>query len=407
MKSSAKKESYSSRTPMEQDKKGQHKKDTSGVGKSNIRRELLSQHGLKQLQTGHNKNTKQDVQSTSQQKRSESEKSLTKRKTSLGKKRPKANPFYQQSLHTWQLWLTAESTLKIFFIVGIVLIPIGMICIYFSEMVQEIVIDYTNCQSSANTKCIDDIKSGNATCNCKMNFSLKEDIGGKIFMYYSLHHFFQNHRKYVKSRDDKQLVGKLSKVPSSDCEPFKFSNSNKPILPCGAIANSLFNDTIKLFNETQEINLEKKGRVWDWDKKTKFKNPDNNSLKGLEFDKPIFWQKSIWELDPDDPQNNGLENEDLIVWMRTSALPNFRKLYRIIKGLKKGDYELQIEYNFAVHHKDFRKRVIFSTMSLLGGKNPFLGIYFVLTGLACVLFGAFCLYIHVNYGKRPYKGSLL
>ncbi|XP_014262665.1 cell cycle control protein 50A-like isoform X2 [Cimex lectularius] len=325
MKSSAKKESYSSRTPMEQDKKGQHKKDTSGVGKSNIRRELLSQHGLKQLQTGHNKNTKQDVQSTSQQKRSESEKSLTKRKTSLGKKRPKANPFYQQSLHTWQLWLTAESTLKIFFIVGIVLIPIGMICIYFSEMVQEIVIDYTNCQSSANTKCIDDIKS----------------------------------------------------------------------------------DTIKLFNETQEINLEKKGRVWDWDKKTKFKNPDNNSLKGLEFDKPIFWQKSIWELDPDDPQNNGLENEDLIVWMRTSALPNFRKLYRIIKGLKKGDYELQIEYNFAVHHKDFRKRVIFSTMSLLGGKNPFLGIYFVLTGLACVLFGAFCLYIHVNYGKRPYKGSLL
>ncbi len=28
--------------------------------------------------------------------------------------------------------------------------------------------------------------------------------------------------------------------------------------------------------------------------------------------------------DPDIPENNGLQNKDLIVWMRTAALPNRR-----------------------------------------------------------------------------------
>ena len=74
--------------------------------------------------------------------------------------------------------------------------------------------------------------------------------------------------------------------------------------------------------------------------------------------KPKDWKKNLWELDPDDENNNGLQNEDLIVWMRTAAFPNFRKLYRRInhnstndaanifsEGLKKGDYTLTIDYS--------------------------------------------------------------
>ena len=38
----------------------------------------------------------------------------------------------------------------------------------------------------------------------------------------------------------------------------------------------------------------------------------------------------MWELDNYDEKNNGLQNEDLIVWMRTEAFPSFRKLYRKI-----------------------------------------------------------------------------
>ena len=64
------------------------------------------------------------------------------------------------------------------------------------------------------------------------------------------------------------------------------------------------------------------------------------------------WKKSPWELDPENPSNNGLQNEDFIVWMRTAALPNFRKLYRIISdkgsgfrdGMPKGNYTLEIKY---------------------------------------------------------------
>jgi len=71
-----------------------------------------------------------------------------------------------------------------------------------------------------------------------------------------------------------------------------------------------------------------------------------------DFEKPIDWQVNIWELDKENDSNNGFENEDLIVWMRTAALPDFRKLYRRIEhknefknGLPKGNYKLVIKYS--------------------------------------------------------------
>lgn len=64
-------------------------------------------------------------------------------------------------------------------------------------------------------------------------------VQGTIYMYYGLKNFYQNHRRYVKSRDDFQLLGQLSESPSTDCDPFRTING-KPVAPCGAIANSLF-----------------------------------------------------------------------------------------------------------------------------------------------------------------------
>lgn len=67
----------------------------------------------------------------------------------------------------------------------------------------------------------------------------------------------------------------------------------------------------------------------------------------------------LWELDTENPENNGLQNEDLIVWMRTAAFPNFRKLYRIIdhsvtpfnEGLPAGNYKLNIQYSKHIFSK--------------------------------------------------------
>lgn len=68
---------------------------------------------------------------------------------------------------------------------------------------------------------------------------------------------------------------------------------------------------------------------------------------------PISWHRPAYELDPSDADDNGFINEDFIVWMRTAALPNFRKLYRIIHKnrdrqaptLPRGNYTLEVTYS--------------------------------------------------------------
>lgn len=119
------------------------------------------------------------------------------------------------------------------------------------------------------------------------------------------------------------------------------------------------------------------GIAWPSDKQMKFRNPpnsNNNLSEGNKqwetlwfiqfilnvvfivykgYVKPQNWRKNIWELDLTNPENNGLQNEDLIVWMRTAALPTFRKLYRRLNltaegyssGLKAGNYILNVTYS--------------------------------------------------------------
>lgn len=100
-------------------------------------------------------------------------------------------------------------------------------------------------------------------------------------MYYGLTNFYQNHRRYVKSRDDSQLLGEFSTEVSSDCAPFNLNPANvggKPIVPCGAIANSLFNDTLTVYSHSLGISIpvENTGIAWPSDKEIKFRNPSGD-----------------------------------------------------------------------------------------------------------------------------------
>lgn len=71
-----------------------------------------------------------------------------------------------------------------------------------------------------------------------------------VYIYYGLTNYYQNHRRYVRSRDDNQLHGE-GPAPGKlidDCDPYRTTTINKTeygYAPCGAIANSLFNG--KLF----------------------------------------------------------------------------------------------------------------------------------------------------------------
>ncbi|ALC49660.1 CG9947 [Drosophila busckii] len=327
-------------------------------------------------------------------------------------KRPSDSAFKQQRLPAWQPVLTARTVLPTFFVIGVLFIPIGVILLHFSNASNELIIDYTRCMEDGGTQACADLlpnkTNENYRCKCKINFTLTEDFIGDVYMYYGLTNYYQNHRRYVKSRDDEQLLGRLSQTPSSDCTPFAFAADGKPIAPCGAIANSLFNDTLTLSQGSSNITLLNTGIAWPSDKRVKFRNPEGNLEAALVgFEKPIFWQKPLYKLDETNESNNGFQNEDLIVWMRTAALPSFRKLYRRLdqsnntysKGLKAGEYTLHVEYNYPVVSFDGTKRMILSTTSVLGGKNPFLGIAYIVVGAICVTLGLALLFIHMRCSR--------
>ena len=46
------------------------------------------------------------------------------------------------------------------------------------------------------------------------------------------------------------------------------------------------------------------------------------------------------------------------------------------------------------------KRVILSTTSWIGGKNPFLGIAYITVGILCLVLGACFLIVHLKFSKR-------
>ena len=217
--------------------------------------------------------------------------------------------FKQQRLPAWQPILTAGTVLPTFFVIGIAFIPIGIGMLWFSETVVEKEIDYTDCEAASFTaangtmipdpgvKCHELVKTpSNETCTCKkdgmLTFDL-EDMEGSVYIYYGLTNFYQNHRRYVKSRSDGQLRGDVNKeVAGTDCDPFDVveievdgKKEEFKYIPCGAIANSMFSDDITLSymgsnNQETKVNLIRTGIAWESDKRYKFKNPEGDLETG-------------------------------------------------------------------------------------------------------------------------------
>lgn len=96
--------------------------------------------------------------------------------------------------------------------------------------------------------------------------------------------YIRNYR-YVKSRSDSQLRNVRDENQIGACKP-EDDVGGQPIVPCGLIAWSLFNDTYDLSRNRQALVVNKTGIAWKSDRDNKFgknvfpKNFQNGSLTG-------------------------------------------------------------------------------------------------------------------------------
>lgn len=103
----------------------------------------------------------------------------------------------------------------------------------------------------------------------------------------------------------------------------------------------------------------------------------------------------------------GIRTENFVIWMRTAALPHFRKLYgRIVPkgdftGFKAGDrIGIRIIPNFLVESFQGSKALVLSTANSLDSRNDVLGIAYLVVGLLCLLLAfIFSLKLKINPRK--------
>ncbi|XP_072300886.1 transmembrane protein 30C [Eucyclogobius newberryi] len=333
-------------------------------------------------------------------------------------RRPDNSAFKQQRLPAWSPMLTANTVLPFFYITAVVCMLLGVWLLLTVQSTQEKKMDYTD---GTCNKCYEkrkNVSSAAEPCYCTVDFSLEKAFTGNVFFYYGLKNFHQNLRRYMDSRDDGQMVGRKYnlKNPSSYCTPFDKDANGFPIAPCGAVANSMFNDSFSLFyhdssGKTHPVHLLRQYITWYTDKNVKYRNPKMGNLTLPEvFNgtvKPLYWQKNVYNLDPSDPTNNGFINDDLIVWMREAAFPNFKKLYGILnrdispfdKGLPAGNYSIHITYNFPVQYFRGRKEVVLTTLTWFGGQNHFLPIAYLVTSSLILLLAIVQTVVWWKFGK--------
>ncbi|KAM9347299.1 transmembrane protein 30C [Symphorus nematophorus] len=334
-------------------------------------------------------------------------------------RRPDNSAFKQQRLPAWSPMLTANTVLPFFYFMALICMLLGVWLLLTVQSTQEIKLDYT--EAGTCNICFEKRKNlSNAAqpCSCLVVFPIEKAFKGDVFFYYGLRNFHQNLRRYMDSRDDGQMVGRKKKLknPSTYCEPFTKDQNGVPIAPCGAVANSIFNDTFSLTyhgssGPPAQVPLLRGGITWYTDKNVKYRNPQIENLTLAQvFEgtaQPPYWQKPVYELDPQDPSNNGFINDDLIVWMREAAFPNFKKLYGVLyrahkpftKGLPAGNYSIEISYNFPVQYFRGRKEVVLTTLTWFGGQNHFLPIAYLVTSSLILLLAVILTVVWWKFGK--------
>lgn len=274
--------------------------------------------------------------------------------------------FRQQELWAWKPVWSPRVIIVMYLVVSLIFIPIGAI----------IYVQSTRLLSTPRLR-YDDVERCNVgpTSNssfvrtCTISLEIKEDVEGPVYFYYGLVNFYQNARTYVTSRSDAQLRGDEN-PDISTCDPLENNPDGSPLVPCGLVANSRFNDTFELCNDkfcNSKVALKGTGIAWNIDREVRFRPPPNSS----------------------DDIKRLFRNEDFMVWMRLSAYRNWKKLYRIIdNGLQQGEYFVRINASYPVESFDGEKFFYIAETTWFGGPNEALGLSYLVTGGVALIFAA-------------------
>ncbi|KAI4291573.1 hypothetical protein PAPHI01_0847 [Pancytospora philotis] len=209
------------------------------------------------------------------------------------------------------------------------------------------------------------------------------DYSGKVFLpkgrqyiYIEIEQLFQNSLAYSKSINYDQLSGQTEDLNLADCTPYDYENG-LPYYPAGVIANTFFQDEIKL----EGLSIAESGIAWDSEKKM----IGETSYRPGEFVLPQQWTESTnagsVPLNTTDGSGLPILNERFVNWVYLSMFPNFRKLWGVVDVPEAGEYGLDVKSNF-----DFSGKSIYITeKSRFGMKNYLLVGGLLLFGLLTML----------------------
>ena len=134
------------------------------------------------------------------------------------------------------------------------------------------------------------------------------------------------------------------------------------------------------------LNVSSSGIAFSVDRNRRFGSPQKVSSSGFNTDNSTRGGGTL----PAGSLLSDAINERFVVWMRTPALSNFRKLWGRIDSqtLHKGDVvTVTVQNQWDSYKFSGKKYVIISTSSWLGGANNFIGVAYVVVGVFSIFLG--------------------